>query len=120
MTAFEIADIIAQIKTPAQNAYLRGVVSVKGTASVGSGRTLQSWILDKVRGENPESGYVPLTVANQPVQDGELAQWDTTKEADGVYTLRLRVSDTEAVTVSDSVVVTVDNTAPPAPLASQP
>jgi len=113
--SIDIPTITAVIKAPAQNAYVRGVISVKGTANVGSGRTLQSWILDKARGENPDSGYLPLTVANQPVQDAELAQWDTTKEADGVYTLRLRVSDTEAVTVSDSVVVTVDNTVPPAP-----
>jgi hypothetical protein len=41
---------------------------------------------------NPTDTWFLITRNDQPVKDGELAQWDTTTITDGNYTLRLIVS----------------------------
>jgi len=113
--SFAVANHIkAVIASPADGEFLFGVVDVMGTAMVTDG-SLNSWILDFARGEHPPSGYTPITISSTPVEDGLLGTWDTTARDDGIYTLRLRVTDTNAITLETSVVVTLDNTQPDAP-----
>jgi len=104
----------AVIVSPADGAFLSGVVNVMGTAMVAEGK-LNSWILDFARGTHPAAGYTPIKISSEPVEDGLLGKWDTTAQDDGIYTLRLRVTDTDANTLETVVVVNLDNTKPDAP-----
>ena len=113
--SFAVANHIkAVIVSPVDGVFLSGAVNVTGTAVVTEG-SLNSWILDFARGEHPPSGYTPIIISSTPVEDGLLGTWDTTARDDGIYTLRLRVTDTNAITLETSVVVTLDNTKPDAP-----
>jgi hypothetical protein len=106
--------IKAVIDSPADKAFLSGFMNVMGTAMVTEG-SLNSWILDFARGEHPPSGYTPITISSAPVKDALLGTWDTTTGDDGIYTLRLRVTDANAITLETYIVVTLDNTPPGAP-----
>ncbi|MBC8234004.1 caspase family protein [bacterium] len=115
-SSFIVANhIIAAITSPTPDSHLRGTVSINGTASVKDAQ-LQSWILDFAKGGNPKAGYVPLKVAQQTANNTQLTTWDTTKQNDGIYTLRLRVTNTNAMREETAVVVTVDNTPPNPPI----
>jgi N-acetylneuraminic acid mutarotase len=113
---FAVANHIkALIASPADGAFLSGAVNVMGTTMVTEG-SLNSWILDFASGEHPTSGYTPISISSTPVKDALLATWDTTTRDDGVYTLRLRVTDANAITLETYIVVTLDNTPPDAPM----
>ena len=58
--------------------------------------------------------FTPIQFSNQPPQMSQLGQWDTTQVIDGDYQLRLRVTDTNVITVVKSINVKVDNTPPQA------
>ena len=88
-----------------------GVVTILGRAE---GSNLQSWTLDySVAGLEPPN-FTPIQFSNQPPQMSQLGQWDTTQVIDGDYQLRLRVTDTNVITVVKSINVKVDNTPPQA------
>jgi len=110
-----VRHINAAIASPTQDLHLRGTVRINGTASVKNAQ-LQTWILDIAKGGNPKAGYVPLKVAQQTANNTQLTTWDTTKQTDGIYTLRLRVTDTQAMRATTTVVVNVDNTSPNPPI----
>jgi len=113
--SFAVANHIkAVIASPAGGAFLSGKVNVMGTAMVTEG-SLNSWILDFARGEHPASGYTPIVISGTPVNDALLGMWDTTAQADGTYTLRLRVKYANMLTLETSVVVTLYNIRPDAP-----
>jgi hypothetical protein len=107
--------ITAAITFPTRNSHLRHTVSILGTTSVKEAQ-LQSWILDFAKGGNPKGGYIPIQFSQRPVNNSQLAMWDTTKQPDGIYTLRLRVTDATVKSRMDTVVVTVDNTPPNSPI----
>ncbi len=86
---------------------VRGTIILMGQANSAN---LQSWTLDYSAVESASSDFVPIQFANQPPQLGQLGQWDTTQIADGGYQLRLRVTDTNVITVVKVVDVIVDNT----------
>jgi len=112
---FAVANHIKSvIASPADKAFLSGSVNVTGKAMVTEG-SLNSWILDFARGEHPSSGYTLIVIYGTPVNDALLGMWDTTVQADGIYTLQLRVKDANMLTLETSTVVTLDNTPPGAP-----
>jgi hypothetical protein len=114
--SFTVANHIkAVIASPANGAFLSGSVNVMGTAMVTEG-SLNSWILEFARGEHPPSGYTPIVISGTPVNDALLGIWDTTAQADGIYTLQLRVKDANMLTLETSTVVTLDNTPPDVPI----
>ena len=100
----------AEITAPAENDTLSGTVSVTSTAR--SAR-LQDWILDVAPGEEPsDDDFIvpPIKFSQESVDDGVLAEWDTTKRCDGVYTLRLRLTHESGYDEEVRVKVTLDNT----------
>jgi len=100
---------VAEIDYPAENACLRGEVCIIGTAQGGS-EVLNSWILRI----EPKGGQVSaIGTGTEPVSNATLKCWDTTKKADGDYTLKLTVYTGESHNETvDTVTVTVDNTPP--------
>ena len=89
---------------------LHGTVTVTGLAYSAN---LQSWTLDYAAiGPTDASNqdFTPIQFSSQRPKLSQLGQWDTTQLKDGPYWLRLRVTDTNVVTVSKTIVVMVDNT----------
>ena len=78
----------AIITSPQQNATVRGLVVVKGSASIGN---FQFYKVEFGRGANPSEWQIIGSTRPAPVIDGVLVQWDTTPLPDGVYSLRLQV-----------------------------
>ncbi len=75
------------ITSPQDNATVRGLVVVKGSASVPS---FQFYKVEYGRGAEPSDWHIIGSTYPNPVVDGVLVQWDTTLLPDGVYTLRLQ------------------------------
>ena len=76
-----------QITSPEMGAELRGVVEIKGSASVPN---FQFYKVEFGVGPNPAQWALIGTLHEQPVLNGRLEVWDTTKLPDGVYSLRLQ------------------------------
>ncbi|MEA3408208.1 MAG: hypothetical protein U9R48_09040 [Chloroflexota bacterium] len=76
-----------EITSPEMNAELRGMVAIVGSASVPS---FQFYKVEFGVGPSPSEWAVIGELHDQPVINGQLAVWDTTKLPDGVYTLRLQ------------------------------
>ena len=126
----------ATIADPQPGQALRGVVLIRGTAQQPA---FDHYEVSFSYEPNPTSDWFAIEAAgSSPVQNGQLASWDTTQIADGAYQLRLRVfsSDggaplefvTAGLAVANSVplpaasatspataVATVPNTEAPAP-----
>ena len=80
-----------QITSPTENAVVRGIVPIMGTA-VGP----DWWKYEVHWGPEPDPAdqWIPIGLAHEePVIDGLLESWDTTAISDGTYVLRLRVVD---------------------------
>jgi len=75
------------ITSPQENATARGLVVIKGSASVPA---FQFYKVEYGRGADPSDWHLIGSTVPNPVIDGVLAQWDTTALPDGVYTLRLQ------------------------------
>ena len=126
----------AEIADPQPGQALRGVVLIRGTAQQPA---FDHYEVSFSYEPNPTADWFAIEAAgSSPVQNGQLASWDTTQIADGAYQLRLRVfsSDggaplefvTAGLAVANSVplpaasatspataVATVPNTEAPAP-----
>ena len=126
----------AEIADPQPGQALRGVVLIRGTAQQPA---FDHYEVSFSYEPNPTADWFAIEAAgSSPVQNGQLASWDTTRIADGAYQLRLRVfsSDgsaplefvTAGLAVANSVplpaasatspataVATVPNTEAPAP-----
>jgi len=100
---------VAEIDYPAENACLRGEVCITGTAE-GCSEVLNSWILRRAYKGGP---FIDIGSGTEPVSKATLKCWDTTKESDGDYTLKLIVYTGEQHNETPGMVtVTVDNTPP--------
>jgi len=99
---------IAKITYPTDDACLHEEVRIIGTAEGGS-EGLRSWMLKRAF---EDGQFITIADGSAPISDGELTCWDTTKEVDGTYTLKLKVTDKEFNKSVDEIVVTVDNTEP--------
>jgi hypothetical protein len=76
------------ITSPVAGQALQGIVQISGTTAV---EGFQSAVLSFAYGYNPTDTWFKISVSDTPVQDGVLAEWDTTRISDGDYTLRLTV-----------------------------
>ena len=126
----------AEIADPQPGQALRGVVLIRGTAQQPA---FDHYEVSFSYEPNPTADWFAIEAAgSSPVQNGQLASWDTTQIADGAYQLRLRVFSndggaplefvTAGLVVANSVplpaasatspataVATVPNTEAPAP-----
>ncbi len=100
--------LIAKITYPTEDACLRGEVCVTGTAKGGS-EGLLSWILQRAFEDRQ---FIDIGFGVSPVSNGELVCWDTAKEGDGNYTLKLKVVDKGGNEAVNTVNVKVDNSSP--------
>lgn len=100
----------AAITSPAASAYIRGSVSVDGTAT--DLYSFDNWLLEYGTGAFP-SAWTPVGgTGSSPVNNGPLRTWDTTAVSDGIYTLRLTVNDRAGNVGQVTRPVNVDNTPP--------
>lgn len=74
------------LRSPINNAVLRGIINIEGTAVH---ERFRYYKLEYAPGTNVQSGFAYLTGGDKPVEDGMLAVWHTTTLPNGVYTLRL-------------------------------
>lgn len=90
------------ISSPEMFADLEGKVAVRGSAS-GDGFT--RYRLQYGQGLNPKS-WVLIAESSQPVQDGILAEWDTT-QLHGLYALQLLIIHADGRVETTTVQVTI-------------
>merc|ERR1712098_421840 len=60
-------------------------------------------------GLNPDSWQAVAGVSQAPVQDALLQEWDTSRLADGEYTLRLTVTDQAGLSSESRLKLILDN-----------
>ena len=77
------------IQSPLPGQALQGTVSISGTTAIAG---FQSAEIDFAYADNPLNTWFLITQSQTPVDNGELAQWDTTTITDGIYSLRLTVT----------------------------
>jgi hypothetical protein len=75
-----------RIISPASGDTVHGNVEILGTASVPG---LLRYRVEFAYEPNPTDTWFLITEAANPIQDGLLAVWDTTRISDGSYTLRI-------------------------------
>ena len=79
----------AEIADPQPGQALRGVVLIRGTAQQPA---FDHYEVSFSYEPNPTADWFAIEAAgSSPVQNGQLASWDTTQIANGAYQLRLRV-----------------------------
>ncbi|MDH3976294.1 MAG: Ig-like domain-containing protein [Deltaproteobacteria bacterium] len=102
----------AKIVFPSDNAFVKELVEIKGTAY--SASDFSQYRIFIGSGTSP-STWNMLRSSPLPVPYGVLMEWDTSGYSDGVYTLKLETEDIIG-NIDDSFVrVTVDNTPPSTP-----
>lgn len=86
---------LATLTSPAQDAELRGSVTVEGTANIAN-FAFYKYEYISLAGGNPAPGAVwrAISAGTDPVVEGELGAWDTTLVTPGDYAFRLVVTDT--------------------------
>ncbi len=108
------------ITFPAPGAYLSGSVAIRGSVEDAA---LQSYQVEYGSGRTPTYWNSIGAVMAQSVHLGQLALWNTDAVPGGVYSLRVRATDTAGNTTDSSqatpLVVTVDHS-PPVITLSQP
>lgn len=104
----ESTDPAVHFSSPKMFDYLRGKVSITGTAS---SQGFVSYSLEAGQGLNPGAWIQVGQTGTKPVIEGELAEWDTTG-LNGLYALRLQVIGKDNVLKSSTIQVTVDNQPP--------
>ena len=107
----------AQITVPETDAIVSGNLKIVGTAT---DSYFDSYLLQQVNGANPEEGdWQPIEgVSATPVNSSTLRQFATTTVADGIYSLRLRVTDKVGQITTVRRTITIDNTPPKVTLQS--
>lgn len=98
------------ITSPTQFATVSGTVDVRGSAE---GTTFSSRGLEYGVGASPTT-FLPIgSLSNVPVTNGSLGQWNVTSLSEGLYTLRLPVTDNNGITAYFTVSpIRVDLTGP--------
>jgi hypothetical protein len=80
------------IVSPAEGSLVQNQVSISGKTDVnGFSRSEVEFSYNK----DPEETWFLLSRSSQPVEDGQLALWDTSSITDGDYSIRLRVYFTD-------------------------
>jgi membrane carboxypeptidase/penicillin-binding protein len=97
-----------ELRSPAPFAFVRGVVLVRGQASIDG---FDYYRMQYGEGLNPSRWIQVGEEVREPVQSGMLSRWDTSG-LEGLYTLQLIVVDQEDQLATAAVNVTIDNHAP--------
>ncbi len=79
-------DSLVQVTSPEVSAEVRGLVSIRGSASVPD---FQFYKIEFGVGSNPDQWALIGTMHEASVVNGQLEVWDTTLVPDGVYSIRL-------------------------------
>jgi flagellar hook assembly protein FlgD/fibronectin type 3 domain-containing protein len=105
---------VAQIFSPANGAIVSGLVNIQGTANDSAG--FKQYVVSVGNGTAPTSWQV-LRTSPVPTVADVLTQWNTLGLTENVpMTLKLEAQDIYGTVATSTVTVTVDNTAPNAPL----
>lgn len=96
---------VASVTAPFNCAKVSGTVNVVGSAG---GAGFASYVVEVGQGAQPAS-FTLVGSGTAPVAAGTLATLDTTKLADGLYTIRVITTNGSLVKSEDRNVVTVDN-----------
>ncbi len=98
----------AHIDTPAMFAHVGSQVTISGSAA---GDHFAYYRIQVGKGLNPQAWFqVGEDVAN-PIENGDLASWDTS-DLSGLYAVQLLVVHTDQRVDSDVIQVTIDNQSP--------
>jgi hypothetical protein len=95
------------ISEPSFSQAVRGTVAIRGTAADARFTTYR--VETRPSASDSWSGAALLAQSTSPVSNGPLAAWDTSPLADGLYDLRLSVTDTLGLIGNAQVTVLVDN-----------
>lgn len=98
----------ASVRIPEMFAYVSGEIRIRGSAG---GAGFQSYSVQVGRGLNPQQWLQIGDVSTTPVEDGDLAVWET-GDLNGLYAIRLLVVRENNLVNTHIVQVTVDNQAP--------
>ncbi|MSP11651.1 MAG: hypothetical protein EXR62_01705 [Chloroflexi bacterium] len=101
------------VTSPRNNAILRGTVEINGSANIAD---FNFYKVEFLPANNPTQWVAVSTTYNQPVTNGRLDSWTTTRVPDGPYSLRLVVVDKRAQEVCNTVItgLVIANTQPTA------
>jgi hypothetical protein len=83
-------DDLALIASPQNNAIVRGLVSIRGSATHSQFQFYKVEVAREPVTDENAWGIIGM-IHEEQVVDGQLEAWDTTQIPDGSYTLRLRV-----------------------------
>src|ERR1044071_8059953 len=97
------------ITSPTSGAFLRGSVTITGTATADNFLSAQ---LDFGYASDSTGSWFTLQTFSQPLQDSTLATWDTTSITDGDYILRLRVNLGDGTSQEVIVPIRIQNDTP--------
>ncbi|MHB9087882.1 MAG: DNRLRE domain-containing protein [Thermoleophilia bacterium] len=97
----------AAISSPTAGQAVAGTIAINGTAA--DAASFLNYQVDYGAGVVPATWTQIGTLSTTPVADGFLRDWDTTTFADGLYTLRLTVTDRAYNVATATVQVVVDN-----------
>lgn len=103
------------ITSPTSGAFLRGQVTITGTATADNFLSAQldfGYASDITPAGGSTGTWFTLQTFSQPVQDSTLATWDTTTITDGDYILRLRVNLGDGTSQEVTVPVRIQNDTP--------
>ncbi|MEA3494010.1 MAG: Ig-like domain-containing protein [Candidatus Margulisiibacteriota bacterium] len=104
----------AAITQPTAGQILNNTVQISGAAN---DRHFSDYKLEYGFGANPAS-WTEITTSTIQVAAGELGSWDTsTLGTDGIYTIKLTVTDQAGNSSTSPVSLTIDNTNPTASIA---
>jgi ligand-binding sensor domain-containing protein len=103
---------IAVLFSPVFGAPVRGVVEIRGAASDARFRSYRVDLRDAKTSSWDSGSVVKLAQSFTPVAGGFLENWDTSPYPDGIYDLRLSVTDSLGLSGYTQVTVVVDNKAP--------
>jgi hypothetical protein len=91
-SAVSAAGTLPEITSPQSDDVLRGQVSIIAHTAIEDFATAEiSFAYDSA--DNP--AWFPIATMNTPIENGEIAVWDTTTISDGDYRLRLLVTRTD-------------------------
>jgi membrane peptidoglycan carboxypeptidase len=99
----------AQLALPQAFSTIRGEVNIEGTAS---GNQFMNYRMQVGQGLFPRAWTQVGEEIRSPVVNALLGKWDTRKQPDGLYAVRLVVTRKDRTIESSAVQVTVDNTPP--------
>jgi len=97
------------ITSPMPNAALQGLVAIQGSTAIDN---FHNWSLEFAYVGDPTDTWFLISESDQPVDDGTLAEWDTTTITDGDYILRLTTQPADGEAIASSVSVRVRNYTP--------